>query len=303
MKRISAKQGILIFYIFDAILILILVLAFLPFNKKKSLASMETALLNPNKVSEVYQVKISCPMNNDSFLQNMQTIRIYKKGRVWIGIDESSGLEKPFIWPADNLNLAGLIKECAKIQKVFLSSSKVSAWKDFLVDKDSAREITFLDKDGAIISSLFFGKENTLSGRIYFRTWESSEVYECSSSISSFINGGANASFWADPFIYPQCVTEYSRQKSENTLRHGQIENIMPAKHLKADYVYAKDFENGSVAKYSIYKKDDSFIVIPAFIPGPAYADEEKSALSSINYRYSISPSTFENFIKEFSNE
>ncbi|MBR4385898.1 MAG: DUF4340 domain-containing protein [Treponema sp.] len=294
MKRLSAKQGVLIFYAFDAVLVLILLLTFLPFNKKKSAESMETALLNPNKVSAVAQIKIS---------GGMQTVRLFKKGRVWLGIDESSGLEKPYVWPCDTFNIAGLIEDCAKIQKVFLASSKVSAWEDFSLDKDSANEVTFLDKDGAILSSLFFGKENKLSGRIYFRTWESSEVYECSAALASFLGGGALSSFWADPFVYPQCLTEYSRQKSESILRHGRLEDIAPASHLKPDFVWSKDFENGSLAKFSVYKKDGSFIVLPLFVPGPAFSDEEKSAISSINYRYSISPATLENFRKEFSND
>ena len=159
MKRLTAKQGVLIFYAFDAVLVLILLLTFLPFNKKKSVASMETALLNPNNVSKVAQIKIS--------LQNggMDSVRLFKKGRVWLGVDENSGLEKPYVWPADSLNIVGLIEEAAKIQKVFLASSKVSSWDEFCVDKDSASEVTFLDKDGAILSSLFFGKENKLSGR------------------------------------------------------------------------------------------------------------------------------------------
>lgn len=297
MKRLSAKQGVLIFYAFDAVLLLILLLTFLPFNKRKSVASMETALLNPNNVSKVAQIKIS--VQNGS--QN--SIRLFKKGRVWLGIDENSGLEKPYVWPADGLNILSLIEESAKIQKVFLASSKVSSWNEFCVDKDSASEVTFLDKDGAILSSLFFGKENKLSGRIYFRTWESSEVYECSSAISSFLGGAAGLSFWSDPFIYPQCLTEYSRQKSESLLRHGRLENIAPADHLKPDFVYTKDFENGSVAKFSIYKKDDSFIVIPLFIPGPAFAEEDKAAIASIDYRYSISPATLENLQKEFTND
>ncbi|MCR5319326.1 MAG: DUF4340 domain-containing protein [Treponema sp.] len=304
MKRLSAKQGVLIFYAFDAVLVFVLALAFLPLNKKKSLSSMDTALLNPNNVSSVAQIKISQPVEQNSPLQkDMQTVRLFKSGRVWLGIDESSGLENPFVWPADTSNVAGLIAEAAKIQKVFLASSKVTSWNDFCVDKDSASEVTFLDKDGAILSSLFFGKENKLSGRIYFRSWESGDVYECSSSFSSFLSGSASPSFWSDPFIYPQCVTEYSRQKSDSLLRHGHLEDISPAMHLKPDFVFSKDFENGSLAKFSIYKKDEAFIVIPLFVPGPAFGDEEKKAVASINYRYSISPSTFEKLKKEFSNE
>ncbi|HAM78883.1 MAG TPA: hypothetical protein DCP61_06875 [Treponema sp.] len=304
MKRLSAKQGVLIFYAFDAVLLIVLALAFLPLNKKKSLSSMDTALLNPNNVSAVAQIKISQPVEQNASLQKgMQTVRLFKKGRVWLGVDENSGLEKLYVWPADGLNILALIEESAKIQKVFLASSKVSSWNDFCVDKDSASEVTFLDKDGAILSSLFFGKENKLSGRIYFRTWKSSEVYECSSAISSFLGGAAGLSFWSDPFIYPQCLTEYSRQKSESLLRHGRLENIAPAAHLKPDFVYTKDFENGSVAKFSIYKKDDSFIVIPLFIPGPAFSEEDKAAIASIDYRYSISPATLENLKKEFTND
>ncbi|MBP5747263.1 MAG: hypothetical protein J6W63_02730 [Treponema sp.] len=125
MKRLSAKQGVLIFYAFDAVLLLILLLTFLPFNKRKSVASMETALLNPNNVSKVAQIKIS--VQNGS--QN--SIRLFKRGRVWLGIDENSGLEKPYVWPADGLNIPSLIEESAKIQKVFLASSKVSSWNEF----------------------------------------------------------------------------------------------------------------------------------------------------------------------------
>lgn len=300
MKRISAKQGVMIFYAFDAFLILILIFCFLPFNKKNKISSMNTALLNPNYVNDVQQIKLSYPDKASEYPEAKTDLQLFKRGKLWFGIEESSGIAKPYIWPADTSNVISLLEEASKVQKVFLASTKPSSWKDFELDKNASYEVSFSDKDGAILSSLFFGKQNGLSGRLYFRTWESSDVYECSSDISSFFNVNAPVSFWSDPFIYPQCVTGYSRQKSESILRHGSIENIAPSKRLSPDFVYAKDFENGSSAKLSIYKKDNAFIVIPVFIPGLALSEEEKDAIRNINYRYSISSLTLEKLQKEF---
>ena len=43
--------------------------------------------------------------------------------------------------------------------------------------------------------------------------------------------------------------------------------------------------------------------MIPLFIPGPAFSEEDKAAIASIDYRYSISPATLENLKKEFTND
>ena len=292
MKIVSQKKGILIFYGFDLVLLLILVLALLPFSRKKNTPDkMTSALLNPDYVNEVSSIAIT-EYDEDGVKQG---IKISKAGSFWTG--SSSHSNYSFLWPCDAQTVNNLIAESCRVTDMFKVGDNLKAWKGFEVDEKSAVCVTFFDVSGGVLSSLYYGKEDPLTERIAFRTWSSDSVYETEDVIKSYLN--TEESFWADPFIYPQCITGYSRSVSESLLRRGSIINLSPREGLDCDYRIKRDFENGAEAVFDVYKKDDEYIVIPYFKAGPAFSEEDRNAVESLSYRYTVSQWTLDRFEKE----
>lgn len=285
MKKLSLKQGILFFYLFDIILVSILLLSFLPvFNKNKEV-STPTALLNPNYINQISSISIK---NSDA------RIKLEKGDRYWTG--SSTASKDKYSWPADVQIINNLIEESSKLIKVQTKSDNISSWKALGVDEQQSTSITFYDDAGSILSQLFFGFKDNLSLKLYFRTWSKKTVYETVSSMDDFLN--TDESFWADSYLYPQMVTDYDKNTSESLLRRGKLQNITPRDGLPVDFNLTKDFENGSTINFAIYKKDEEFIVIPTFKSGPATAEKDKQLIENLNYRYSISSWTLENLLK-----
>ena len=293
MKKLSQKQGYLIFFAFDALLLLLLLISFLPFFGKKtsSLQTQNSALLHPESKEKVKQITISNP---NSELENQ--IRLEKYGDIWLGSNAASRFT--FFWPVDSQVLDGLFEKVCKVQSFSVLAEKVSSWKELGVEEKNAIRLTFYDENSNILSSVFFGHDDALNAKIAFRTWTHQTVYASDSEIQPYLT--TDTAFWVDPFIFPQSVTEYSRTEAEKLLRHGQLENISPAGHLSADFSFHKDFENGAEANFSVYKKDDAYIVLPTFKAGPAFSEKNAEAISKINYRYRISAWTFDSFSESF---
>ncbi|MCR5763285.1 MAG: hypothetical protein K6G00_07885 [Treponema sp.] len=286
MKKINLKQGILFFYIFDGILLALFIISFLPFAKKNKVPSVPTALLNPKFESKVSNIVISSPSSS---------ITLKKGNDFWIGTSsESNG---KYIWPADIQTVSNFINSAKQIIKVNVKSKNVSSWESLSVDDEHATSITFYEENKAILSQIFFGLKDSLSLKLYFRTWTKSIVYEGISPLESFLT--TEESFWADPFLYPQCITGYDRNYSEILLRRGLIQNIAPKDGLTVDFNLKKDFENGSIINFKIYKKDKEYIVIPYVNAGPAISEKDLAIISKINYRYSISAVTCEKLLEE----
>ncbi len=284
MKKITLKHGLLFFYIFDGILLLLFIFAFLPFAKKNKEPSVPTALLNPNYETEITSIKIASPQS---------TVTLKKGERYWTGVSTES--KEKYVWPADIQNVSNLI-ECSKqIISVQVKTDNVTAWKSLGVDEEQSTSITFYDSNENILSQVFFGFKDSLSLKLYFRTWTKATVYEGLTSIENFLT--TEESFWADPFLFPQCITDYDRRYSETLLRRGKIQNLAPRNGLPVKFNLQKDFENGGIVNYAIYEKDKEFIVIPSFIAGPATSEKDSKLINSINYRYSISAVTCENFL------
>ncbi len=284
MKRMSLKQGVLFFYICDGIFLLLLLIAFLPFTQKNKAPSVPTALLNPNYRADVFAITIS---------DAEASITLKKKNNVWIGMSTASNGN--YVWPADIQNVENAIDSAVQIMQVQVKTEKVSSWKSLEVDDGQATSVTFYDENRNVLSHIFFGLKDSLSQKICFRTWTKSTVYEGMTSMESFLN--TDESFWADPFLCPQCITGYDRMSSESLLRRGQIQNIAPRDGLPIDFNLKKDLENGGYIKYAIYRKDKEYIVIPTLMPGPAASEKDAELFGTINYRYSISSVTLEKLL------
>lgn len=286
MKKITLKHGVLFFYIFDGILLLLFIIGFLPFTKKNKVPSVPSALLNPNYESKVSAIKISAPN---------ASISLKKGDEFWIGTSLASNGK--YIWPADVQNITNLINSAKQIMTVQVKTENVSSWKSLGVDDEQATCVTFYDDNRNILSQIFFGFKDSLSLKLYFRTWTKNTVYEGLSFIENFLS--TEESFWADPFLYPQCITGYDRRKSESLFRRGQIQNIGFKEGLSVDFNLQKYFENGSNILFNIYKNDKEFIVIPSLKTGPALSQKDAELVSSINYRYSISSVTLDRLLED----
>ena len=76
MKKVKTKNGILWFYLIDAVLLVVLFLALIPFKDKNSPEQKTTTLLNPNYKEKVAAVKISTPLENGK----RTSVTIVKRG-------------------------------------------------------------------------------------------------------------------------------------------------------------------------------------------------------------------------------
>ena len=293
MRKLSARQGILLFYLIDAVLLLVLVISFAPLSRKNSVRSEQTALLNPNRAGDVSSITISVP--DESVATGRTTVTLQRHGTLWSGTSSLSA--DSYRWPADAQSVANLFTAAQKITTVYTKADDVSAWKPLGIEDADAAVLSFWDERHSIVSQLFFGGSDALTRRIFFRTWTKTTAYEIDDSISSYLS--ADESFWADPFVYPQALPGADRAASESFLRRGLLLNIAPREGLPETNVLARDFGNGALARFRIYEKDGSYVVIPSFSAGPASGSAERSMLESLNYRYSISAWTYERWLSE----
>ncbi len=277
MKKISMKQGILFFYAFDAVLLIFLIFAFLPFSKKNRSRMQETALLNPNRVQDLVSITIA---------RQDDAVFLSRAGAYWWGTALAS--RKQYRWPADMQSVAKLLDAAQKITPVSVSAENAKSWQNFGVDKEHAVSVTFYGEKDSILSQLFFGRDDNLSNRIAFRTWTDDTVYEVDDGIASYLS--VDESFWADPFLVPLCLGG----EESSRLRRGSIQNIAPREGLPVNFVVRRDLPNGAAVDFAIYKRELDYIVIPSFRAGPAASAEESAFLEKLNYRYSISTLTFE---------
>lgn len=289
MKKISGKRALLFFYAFDFILALILVLSFLPLNGRNRAETMESALLNPARADDISRIVIS--------RKGQGSVTIFREPNVrfWTGSDSRS--DDRLLWPADYQTVENLVSVLTSTATFYVKARKLSAWDNLGVDEKNAVCVQAYDSDGAVLAWLYFGFDDPLTQRLAFRTWSAQTVYETDLRIKSFLS--TDESFWADPFIFPQCVTEYSRAREEGILRRGRLAAISPREGLEPGRIVRTDFENGAGASLKIYSKDDEFVVIPSFSAGPAFPAEEKDALEKLNYRYTISAWTLERLLGE----
>ena len=291
MKKVSKTKGILIFYGIDLLLLLFLIIAFLPFSRKTEEPSRKTALLNPNAVETIAAITLSVPDGTDAGWRTMVTLT--KKGTLWTGSSsESSGT---YIWPCNPRTVQSLVTDASRITEIATKATSAAKWKNFGVDDKHASIISFYNAAGGTLSQLFFGAEDPLTQRLYFRTWTDQSVFETQdNTLQQFLT--ADESYWADPYIVPVLLSD------EEGLRRGKLENIAPRDGLQPDYSLKKECGNGARALFKIYKKDDSYIVIPTFVASPAFAQKDAEAIAAINYRYSISGWTLERLIEETKN-
>ncbi len=291
MKRLSRARGILFFYLFDLALLLLFVLSFFPFMHRRQPRSRELVLLNPAARDSVCAVDLS---RNDGEFWGARSVSLVKRGGIWLG--SSSDGNHEFIWPADTQLVEKLLVLASSSVSSYEMSSSRRDWDNFGVREQDAFSLCFSDSSHRTLSSLLFGNEDSLTGRVAVRSAADTAVYAVDAGILPLLS--ADESFWADPFLYPQCLTGLGRAEADGQLRRGRLENIRPREGLAVDYVAKLYFGNGAEILFSVYRKDAAYIVIPTLLPGPAVSDEDRQALQAVNYRYSISGVTLDNLLE-----
>ena len=293
MRRLSKAQGILVFYVFDLALLLLLIISFLPFMRRKGPSSKDTALLNPAYKDAVSFIELS--QGGGGLFSGARTVSLEKAGTIWLG--SSSDGNGEFVWPADMQSVGKLLELASSVIRSYEKSSSRKDWGAFGITDSEAFSLSFYDSSHKTLSFLYFGIDDPLTGRVSVRSASDVTVYEVDGGIQPYLT--ADESFWADPFLYPQCLTGLGRAEAEEGLRRGKLENIRPREGLAADYTGRLYFGNGAEILFSIYRKDSSYIVIPSLTPGPAASDLERAAVSRISYRYGISGLTLDNLLEE----
>lgn len=290
MKRLTKKHALALFYAIDAVLLLLIVLAFIP--KTCTQKSLESSLLNPSHKDKISRIEFS---KNTS--EGRESLVLEKKddASFWIGRDSYSSFN--YSWPCDQQSVNKLLSEVFAPQTLLVKAESERFWKRLGIDDENSFCISFYDLASEKIVSLNFGYDDLLSQKISVRSTFSPVVYEARSSIKPFLK--TDESFWADPFIYPQCATNYSRTESERLLRHGELSALEPNDGLVPDAVLKKDFENGSQVRFSLYKMKDEYLVIPVFFAGPAFSSCDKKNLEELNYRFLISEWTKQRLVEE----
>lgn len=291
---------------------------FMKKNEQKSM-TVNTALVNPKYVSDITEIRIRLPVQQkmgtelsdiDNPVSDSVTEIILKKyGNMWTGeqntIQKKDDSNEKVIWPADKETVEKLIEYASKVRKLYEKSDSVKNFEKLSVTGETAKVLAFYKEDGQLVSELMFGNENALTSRINVRSSAKLQVYEIDDDISIYLN--TKSSFYADPYLYPLCLTEFSVGEKAALLRHGNIYNSLEEKDkcMQSDLlnVLRKDFADGSGVILKIYKiegqKDNTYTVVPEYIPSLTAGKNERTAFNKLNYCYSISSWTYEKLLNE----
>ena len=149
MKRISSKKALLIFYGFDIILVLVLLLLFLPLSKKNIPETSKMKFISNAK--EISSVEIYNA-------QERKKIIIFQKDNIWLGTDDDSNMT--LNWPCDIQTIKNFLAEAEKENILYKKAEKVSSWARLGVDEKNSCRITFFKNGSEKVSEFFFGIED-----------------------------------------------------------------------------------------------------------------------------------------------
>ncbi len=277
----------LFFYGFDAILLLIVLLLVLPFSRKNRIESHRGYFLSPQNVQSVSVIKIrDCSTGNRVVLS--------RKGNVWTGTDSYSN--ETLDWPCPVGAVDKFLNLASQKRDWTLKAEKVSSWKKLGVDKKDCIEVDFVSSDPRTLSVAFFSRDSLDGDSVVFRTEESTKVWQCS---KAFVPS-ADPEVWCDHAIVPGSLVEGSSADDGvgfTGLTRGALVYLTPGSHIVPDYKIRKNFGNGSSAVYSIYSKEDSYIVIPKFTAPSHFDGETRDAIEGCEYRFGISAFTLKRIL------
>jgi len=276
------------FYLADLILVVILLLSFIPDFEKKN-TYVDSSVLNARYVSGISKIEVSVIKDG-----RRDDVILDKVNGVWLGSASYDAFKSVF--PCDESTVNNMIDVASRIVRMYKKTNKEEHWEALGVDEANAARVYFYGEDGAICSELYYGITDPVTQRLCVRSKSSDYVYETENNIETYLN--TSVSFWADPFLFPRCVTGYSRKESESLLRRGQISYSPLGNELKILNNYSKTFENESKVNFTFYENiDGTIFVLPSFTVGPSVSQGVYDAVSKIRYSYTISRWTYEQLI------
>ncbi|MBP5452257.1 MAG: DUF4340 domain-containing protein [Treponema sp.] len=283
------KKILLLLAVCDFILIVMFALSFVFKSKGNSIKTKETVLLNATSLESMSAIVMTDSVEG-------QVVTLSRGGSFWTGKDSATETT----WPADPQTVRNLVDTLLQVRMVRIKAESDSAWEDLGLDEESAFSIKILGENSKELLTLYFGRIDTLSQRIAFRTSNDSKSYETDFSLRSYLN--ADASFWADPFFFPVFLSGSASVNMQSSYRHGVMLPLLPLPEEPVK-VLKKTFENGSRAVYSVYENEDEFIIFPQFYASQSMSQIEQEAVRKCNYRYSLSQWTYQRILEDWKDE
>lgn len=283
------KKILLLLAVCDFILLVMFALSFVLKSKGNSIKTNERVLLNASSLESMSSIVVSDAVEGDA-------VTLSRNGSFWTGIDSKTKTT----WPADPQTVRNLVDTLLQVRSVRVKAESETAWEDLGLDEESAFSIKVLDENSKDLLTLYFGRIDTLSQRIAFRTSNDSKSYETDFSLRSYLN--ADSTFWADPFFFPAFLSGSASASIQSSYRHGVMLPLspLPGEPVK---VLKKTFENGSRAVYSVYETEDDFIISPQFYASQSMSQIEQEAVRKCNYRYSLSQWTYQRILEDWKDE
>ncbi|MFA6937498.1 MAG: hypothetical protein WCQ67_04640 [Treponema sp.] len=308
MKNNLSKKDKSIVFLQALLFVLVIIFAVCIIVKKNGskVESIETALVNPKYINNISEIEIRIPKDGNrsvpidktvttkSVSIEYENILLSNHGTLWTGkSSEQDGAE----WPVSKTTVENLIGSSTNIIKMYKKSDNIKNWQSLSVTESTAKTLIFKGKDGSYISQLYFGVENPITNRVSVRSAARQSVYEMDQSIMNFMT--TQSSFWCDPYLYPQYVTGLNNSEISSFLRHGQISAVKEITEKPVQLV-KKSFGNGAEVLLKIYKQTtNDYYVVPTFSSSVASGYQERNAISSLSYSYTISAWTYEKLIEE----
>lgn len=308
MKNNLSKKDRSIVFLRASLLFLMIIFAvgIVVKNNGAKVESIETALVNPKYINDISEIEIRIPKDGNRSVPIDKTIPtesvsieyeyvlLSHKGALWTG---KSSEQKGAEWPVSKPTVENLISNATNIVKMYKKSDNIKNWQSLSVTENTAKTLIFKGKDGNYISQLYFGVENPITNRVSVRSAARQSVYEMEQSIMNFMT--TQSSFWCDPYLYPQYVTGLNDSESSSFLRHGQVAKAIEMSEKPVQTV-KKSFGNGAELVLKIFKQQSNdYYVVPTFTSSVTSGAQERKAISSLSYSYTISAWTYEKLLEE----
>lgn len=284
------KKCLLAFAVFDFVLLVLFASSFIFKSKKNTIETRETVLMNASLLKSVSSIVISDGSAGG------QSVTLNRNDDFWSGTDSVSNT----IWPADSQTVRNLMESLVQLRTVRVKASSDDAWEDLGIDDENAFSVKMLDENSNEISALYFGRIDSLTQRIAFRTSKEDTSYETDYDIRSYLN--ASSSFWSDPFLFPVFLSGNNSASMQSSYRHGTLMPVAPLPE-ETIHVLKKTFENGSCAVFSVYETENDIVVVPQFYASQSMTQTEQDALRRCNYRYSLSEWSLERILEDWKDE
>lgn len=289
----------------------------------KSDGGTRTSLLNPKYKEEVSSIKI---------VSSEKTLSMNRQGAFWTVVSPDGKSSAP----ADNTIIHNLLDASSKIRMIFTVSNNADTWSQFNLSESSCSAITFFDKDGNVLSKIFFGSSSALTRRIYFRTERTISSYETDDDFSQYLVSDFSSA--CDPLILSyidspsSTCTSYSLTIYDNSkgtqksfsikegekdfkdksyklsqLRHGFIYDIVQTDSKRPCAEFRAESGSGRIMTIRFYEEKDNadssgtvYRMETVCTPSPADSAETSLFLGSPHCAFTVSSWTFEGICSVF---